>query len=101
MPRASASTANPSPAVKLSASSPDVRLNTNSKATPKVVVESPPRKRRRVLVPLPSQDEAMDPEAEARIEAQREEIRAGLARGLRPGLVVPRLRCLESQEEVA
>ena len=48
---------------------------------------------------LPSQDEEMDPEAAARTRELEATIKQGLARGLRPGLVIPRLQCLESQEE--
>ena len=50
------------------------------------------------LVPLPSQDEAPDAETEARVRAQSLEIRAQIKAGVRPGVVVPRLKCLESQE---
>ena len=47
---------------------------------------------------LPSQDEEMEQEAAARIAMQKEGFQRQLARGVRPGLFVPRLRCLESQE---
>ncbi|KAI0657242.1 hypothetical protein C8Q70DRAFT_1046208 [Cubamyces menziesii] len=47
---------------------------------------------------LPSQDEEMDEEYAARIQQRAEEFKQELARGLRPGVVIPRLRCLESQE---
>lgn len=50
---------------------------------------------------LPSQDEVMSDEHSARVQRQVEEFKQGLARGLRPGLVIPRLRCLDSQEEAA
>ncbi|OJT12075.1 Protein artemis [Trametes pubescens] len=50
---------------------------------------------------LPSQDEVMGDEHSARVQRQVEEFKQGLARGLRPGLVIPRLRCLDSQEEEA
>lgn len=50
---------------------------------------------------LPSQDEVMGDECSARVQRQVEEFKQGLARGLRPGLVIPRLRCLDSQEEAA
>ncbi|KAH9851733.1 hypothetical protein C2E23DRAFT_895639 [Lenzites betulinus] len=50
---------------------------------------------------LPSQDEDVDAEHSTRIRTRIEEFKKGLARGLRPGLVIPRLRCLESQEAPA
>ncbi|PIL22722.1 hypothetical protein GSI_15415 [Ganoderma sinense ZZ0214-1] len=50
---------------------------------------------------LPTQDEEMEQEAAGRIAMQREGFQRQLARGVRPGLFVPRLRCLESQEEEA
>ena len=43
-------------------------------------------------------DEEMDEEYAARIQQRAEEFKQELARGLRPGVVIPRLRCLESQE---
>ncbi|EIW59274.1 uncharacterized protein TRAVEDRAFT_36726 [Trametes versicolor FP-101664 SS1] len=45
--------------------------------------------------------EVMGDEHLARVQRQVEEFKQGLARGLRPGLVIPRLRCLDSQEEEA
>ncbi|KAI0819253.1 hypothetical protein BC628DRAFT_1423974 [Trametes gibbosa] len=47
---------------------------------------------------LPSQDEEVDVEHSKRVQIRVEEFKQGFARGLRPGLVIPRLRCLESQE---
>ncbi|KAI0335707.1 hypothetical protein GY45DRAFT_1267000 [Cubamyces sp. BRFM 1775] len=47
---------------------------------------------------LPSQDEEMSEEHAARIHQRAEEFKQELARGLRPGVVIPRLKCLESQE---
>ncbi|KAH9891831.1 hypothetical protein C8Q73DRAFT_763234 [Cubamyces lactineus] len=47
---------------------------------------------------LPSQDEEMSEEHAARIHQRAEEFKQEFARGLRPGVVIPRLRCLESQE---
>ncbi|KAI0647865.1 hypothetical protein C8Q79DRAFT_952331 [Trametes meyenii] len=54
-----------------------------------------------ILSRLPSQDEDMGEEHRARIRRHVDEIKQGLASGLRPGVVVPRLRCLESQEAEA
>ncbi|KAI0667716.1 hypothetical protein C8Q78DRAFT_1052236 [Trametes maxima] len=54
-----------------------------------------------VLSRLPSQDEEMEEQHRVRIRRRVDEIRQGLASGLRPGVVVPRLRCLESQEAEA
>ena len=48
---------------------------------------------------LPSQDEEMEQEVAARIAMQRAGFQRQLSLGVRPGLFVPRLRCLESQEE--
>ena len=48
---------------------------------------------------LPSQDEEMEQETAARIAIQRAGFQRQLSLGVRPGLFVPRLRCLESQEE--
>ncbi|EJF63258.1 hypothetical protein DICSQDRAFT_160484 [Dichomitus squalens LYAD-421 SS1] len=48
---------------------------------------------------LPSQDEYMEEDVAARVAAKRESFQQQLAQGIRPGLFVPRLRCLESQEE--
>ncbi|KAI8978707.1 hypothetical protein BD414DRAFT_465748 [Trametes punicea] len=50
---------------------------------------------------LPSQDEEMSQERVTRIQRRAEEFKRELARGLRPGVVIPRLRCLESQEQEA
>ncbi|KAI0632302.1 hypothetical protein C8Q77DRAFT_1265751 [Trametes polyzona] len=47
---------------------------------------------------LPSQDEDMGQEHTARVQMRVEEIKDGLARGLRPGQIIPRLSCMESQE---
>ncbi|KAI0357562.1 hypothetical protein OH77DRAFT_1476305 [Trametes cingulata] len=43
--------------------------------------------------------EEMDVEHAARVHRRVEEFKQGLASGLRPGLVIPRLRCLESQSQ--
>ncbi|KAI9066819.1 hypothetical protein FKP32DRAFT_1565004 [Trametes sanguinea] len=48
---------------------------------------------------LPSQDEEMSEEYAQKVRRRAEEFKRSLARGLRPGAVIPRLRCLESQEE--
>ncbi|KAI0769087.1 hypothetical protein BD413DRAFT_559623 [Trametes elegans] len=59
------------------------------------------RERASTTIPsrLPSQDEQMAEEHAARVQRRVEEFKTGLSRGLRPGLVIPRLRCLESQGE--
>ncbi|KAI0362982.1 hypothetical protein BV20DRAFT_234269 [Pilatotrama ljubarskyi] len=52
-----------------------------------------------VLLRLPSRDEDMDEEHAGRVRRRVEEFKQGFASGLRPGLVIPRLSCLESQSQ--
>ncbi|KAL7279809.1 hypothetical protein ACG7TL_006216 [Trametes sanguinea] len=61
--------------------------------------EKAPGPSRTELSRLPSQDEEMSDEYAQKIRRRAEEFKKSLARGLRPGAVIPRLRCLESQEE--
>ncbi|CDO69889.1 hypothetical protein BN946_scf184884.g48 [Trametes cinnabarina] len=51
------------------------------------------------LTRLPSQDEEMSEEHARKVRRRAEEFKERLARGLRPGAVIPRLRCFESQEQ--
>ncbi|KAI0754799.1 hypothetical protein C8Q80DRAFT_1141172 [Daedaleopsis nitida] len=54
--------------------------------------------RRTIPSRLPSQDDEMEEDARVKMQRRAEEFRQQFKLGRRPGVVIPRLQCLESQE---
>ncbi|RPD62596.1 hypothetical protein L226DRAFT_551522 [Lentinus tigrinus ALCF2SS1-7] len=90
---ASQAQAGPSASAKASASASSLRLGVSASTSASSKVETG------ILSRLPSQDEEMEPEMAAKVQELQAVFKQEFARGVRPGLVIPRLRCLESQEE--
>ncbi len=80
-----------------SASASSLHLNVSASAS--TSASSNGATNTKILPQLPSQDEEMSPDMAARTQQLEAKFKQELARGVRPGLVIPRLRCLESQEE--
>ncbi|KAI0715641.1 beta-lactamase-like protein [Cerioporus squamosus] len=87
------------PTASASASASSLHLNASPSALTSATSKDKGVAKTKILSRLPSQDEEVEPEVAARTQRLQAKFKQELARGVRPGLVIPRLQCLESQEE--